>query len=84
VNVFFGEQKWWYLFEHPITGEVFPVEQRFLFNQRTGEWELPSDQPSLPNMVEGSDLYDTREEALEAIQRGSEEGEEEGDDGDTD
>jgi hypothetical protein len=84
VNVFFGEQKWWYLFEHPITGEVFPVEQRFLFNQRTGEWELPSDQPSLPNMVEGSDLYDTREEALEAFLTGEWKTQEEEDDDDAD
>lgn len=84
MNLVIGERRWWYIFEHPVTGEVFPVEQRFLFNQRSGEWELPIDQPSLPNMREGSAFWETRAEAVEAIQRGDQQEEGDDDDGDTD
>jgi hypothetical protein len=56
----------WYLYRHPITDAIYPVVQWFDWNATTGEWQLPAHQPSLPQMVEGTEFYWTQEEALAA------------------
>lgn len=73
---------WWYLHRNPITEDVIPVTQSFLYDQQTGEWQLPSGQPVLPHMIEGTDFYDTYDEALAALLR--REWTEGDDDGDSD
>lgn len=59
-------KEFFYLRRHPVTDDVRVTPQEFIWNEASGEWDLPPEQPTLPYMVEGTDYYVDEDEAIAA------------------